>query len=201
LLAIDITHTNPIPTPALPLKGREPRTAATPPEKPKNSMSEQQEQKPQANAEVAEVKAKPKSARRRSRELALQGLYEFYVAKHDPVSIRLRVESEEDFKRADKDFFREMWRGLSDDWEALIEISQPHLDRKFDEVSPIERGIVLIGAWELKHRVDIPYRVVINESVELAKSFGGTDGHKWVNGVLDKLAPSLRAEEMASKQR
>jgi transcription antitermination protein NusB len=167
-------------------------------QKPKNAMPEQQEQSPQTNAEV---KAKPKSARRRSRELALQGLYEFYVAKHDPVSIRLRVEGEEDFKRADKDFFREMWRGLSDDWEALIEISQPHLDRKFDEVSPIERGIVLIGAWELKHRVDIPYRVVINESVELAKSFGGTDGHKWVNGVLDKLAPSLRAEEIASRQR
>jgi transcription antitermination protein NusB len=156
-------------------------------------MSEQQEQK-------TETKAKPKSARRRARELALQGLYEYYVAGHDPVTIRLRVEGEEDFKRADKDFFREMWRGLSEDWAALIETVQPHLDRKFDEVSPIERGIVIIGTWELKHRLDIPYRVAINESVELAKSFGGTDGHKWVNGVLDKLAPSLRADEIENKR-
>ncbi len=159
-------------------------------------MNEQQEQKTEVNA-----KAKPKSARRRSRELALQGLYEYYVAGHDPVSIRLRVEGDEDFKRADKDFFREMWRGLSEDWQALIDLAQPHLDRKFDEVSPIERAIVLIGTWELKHRVDIPYRVVINESVELAKSFGGTDGHKWVNGVLDKLSPSLRADELSAKHR
>jgi transcription antitermination protein NusB len=144
-------------------------------------------------------KAKPKSARRRSRELALQGLYEYYVAKHEPAMIRLRIEGEDDFKRADKDFFREMWRGVSEDWAALIELVQPHLDRKFEEVSPIERGIVVIGAWELKHRLDIPYRVAINESVELAKSFGGTDGHKWVNGVLDKLAPALRSAEIAVK--
>jgi transcription antitermination protein NusB len=144
-------------------------------------------------------KTKPKSARRRSRELALQGLYEYYVAGHEPAMIRLRIEGEDDFKRADKDFFREMWRGVSEDWAALIEIVQPHLDRKFDEVSPIERGIVVIGAWELKYRLDIPYRVAINESVELAKSFGGTDGHKWVNGVLDKLAPTLRSAEVAAK--
>jgi N utilization substance protein B len=150
--------------------------------------------------QTTEPKAKPKSARRRSRELALQGLYEHFVAGHDPVSIRLRVESEDDFKRADKDFFREMWRGLSEDWTTLVALVQPHLDRKFDEVSPIERGIILVGTWELKHRLDIPYRVAINESVELAKSFGGTDGHKWVNGVLDKLAPTLRADEVAAKR-
>jgi transcription antitermination protein NusB len=160
-------------------------------------MNEQPEQVREASVNP---KTKPKSARRRSRELALQGLYEYYVAGHDPVSIRLRVEGEEDFKRADKDFFREMWRGLSEDWQPLIDLTQPHLDRKFDEVSPIERGIILIGAWELKHRLDVPYRVAINESVELAKLFGGTDGHKWVNGVLDKLAPLLRAEEMANKR-
>lgn len=143
-------------------------------------------------------KPKPKSARRWSRELALQGLYEFYVGKHDPVSIRLRTEGEDDFKRCDKEFFRELWRGLSEDRESLIAIVQPHVDRAFEQISPIERGIILIGSWELKNRLDIPYRVVINESVELAKSFGGTDGHKWVNGVLDKVAPVLRAEEVAA---
>jgi len=143
-------------------------------------------------------KPKPKSARRWSRELALQGLYELYVGKQDPVAIRLRTEGEEDFRYCDKEFFRALWRGLSEDWEALIAIAQPHVDRAFEQISPVERGVILIGTWELKHRLDIPYRVVINESVELAKSFGGTDGHKWVNGVLDKVAPVLRADEVAA---
>lgn len=155
---------------------------------------------PVADAPVA-AKPKPKSARRWAREFALQGLYEFYVAGHDPVSIRLRTEADEDFRRCDKEFFREMWRGLTEDWEPLIAIVQPHVDRPMEQVSPIERGVILIGAWELKHRVDIPYRVAINESVELAKSFGGTDGHKWVNGVLDKVAPTLRADEVAASPR
>ena len=146
-------------------------------------------------------KAKPKSARRWAREFALQGLYEFYVAGHDPVSIRLRTEDDQDFKRADKEFFREMWRGLTVDWEAIVALVQPHIDRPFVQVSPIERSVIVIGAWELKNRPDIPYRVAINESVELAKSFGGTDGHKWVNGVLDKVAPLLRAEEVAAGSR
>jgi transcription antitermination protein NusB len=145
-----------------------------------------------------EPKPKPKSGRRCAREFALQGLYEFYVAKHDPATIRLHIEGHEDFKHSDKDFFREMWRGVIEDSAALIALVEPHLDRKFDEVSPIERANILIGAWELKHRLDVPYRVAINESVELAKSFGGTDGHKWVNGVLDKLAPMLRADEVAA---
>lgn len=156
---------------------------------------------PETPSPAAPPKAKPKSARRWAREFALQGLYEFYVAGHDPVSIRLRTEGDEDFKRADKEFFREMWRGLSEDWEALVAIVQPHVDRPFDQISPIERGIILIGAWELRNRPDIPYRVAINESVELAKSFGGTDGHKWVNGVLDKTAPLLRADEIAANPR
>jgi transcription antitermination protein NusB len=148
--------------------------------------------------EASAQKAKPKSSRRWSREFALQGLYEHYVGKQDAVSIRLRIEADEDFKRCDKEFFREMWRGLTEDWESLIASVQPHIDRPFAEVSPIERGNIIIGAWELKYRLDIPYRVVINESVELAKSFGGTDGHKWVNGVLDKLAPESRAAEVAA---
>ena len=155
----------------------------------------------QAPPNATESKPKPKSARRWAREFALQGLYELYVASHDPVSIRLRAESDEDFKRCDKAFFREMWQGLSADADGLIAIAQPHVDRPFAQISPIERGIILIGTWELKSRLDIPYRVAINESVELAKSFGGTDGHKWVNGVLDKVAPILRADEVAAGPR
>ena len=156
---------------------------------------------PSVPPDAAPPKAKPKSARRWAREFAVQGLYEFFVGGHDPVSIRLRTEGDEDFKRADKEFFREMWHGLSEGWEPLVALVQPHVDRPFAQVSPIERSVILIGAWELNNRLDIPYRVAINESVELAKSFGGTDGHKWVNGVLDKLAPLLRANEVAAGPR
>ena len=77
----------------------------------------------------------------------------------------------------------------------------PHLDRKPAELSPIERAILVIGAWELQHRLEVPYRVVINEAVELAKSYGGTDGHRFVNGVLDKVAGTLRAAEIAARAR
>ena len=154
-----------------------------------------------STAATVPASAKPKSARRWAREFAVQGLYEFYVGGHDPAAIRLRTEGDEDFKRADKEFFREMWRGLTQDWEPLVALVQPHIDRPFAQVSPIERSVILIGAWELKNRLDIPYRVAINESVELAKSFGGTDGHKWVNGVLDKVAPLLRADEVAAGPR
>lgn len=143
-------------------------------------------------------KAKPKSARRWAREFAVQALYEWFVAGHEVAAVRLRTEGDADFKRADKEFFRALWTGVSSDPSPLIALVQPHIDRPFEQVSPIERSIILIGAWELQSRLDIPYRVAINESVELAKTFGGTDGHKWVNGVLDKLAPALRADEIAA---
>lgn len=152
----------------------------------------------QTSARPAAPAIKPKSARRWAREFALQGLYERLVAGHEAGMIRLRAEAEADFKRVDKNFYREIWNGVNENGDALAALISPHLDRPIDQVSPIERGILIIGAWELQARLDIPYRVVINESVELAKSFGGTDGHKWVNGVLDKLAPTLRADEWAT---
>ena len=152
-----------------------------------------------ASTRPASAKAgKPKSARRWAREFAVQALYELFVAGHEIAAVRLRTEGDPDFRRADKEFFRELWTGVTTDTDALINAVQPHVDRPFEQVSPIERSIILIGAWELRQRLDIPYRVAINESVGLAKTFGGTDGHKWVNGVLDKLAPLLRAEEVAA---
>ncbi|MBS0314797.1 MAG: transcription antitermination factor NusB [Proteobacteria bacterium] len=144
---------------------------------------------------------RPKSARRWSREFAVQALYERFVADHDALSIRRNREADADFKRVDREFFDELWTAVSTQGEALADLVRPHLDRSFEQISPIERSIVLIGAWELQSRLDIPYRVVINEAVELAKTFGGTDGHKWVNGVLDKLAPLLRADELADAGR
>ena len=108
----------------------------------------------------------------------------------------MQLESSKGYERADAEYFEAMWRGLGEHADARVESLAPLLDRKPAELSPIERAILAIGAWELDERPEIPYRVVINEAVELAKSFGGIDGHKFVNGVLDKLAARIRPEEV-----
>ncbi len=141
------------------------------------------------------------AARRRSRSLGLQGLYQRQLAHHDPDTIRLQLHESPGWDDADAEYFDDLWRGVTDGWDALIAQVAPHLDRKPAELSPIERAILVIGAWELQHRLEVPYRVVINEAVELAKSYGGTDGHRFVNGVLDKVAGTLRAAEIAARAR
>jgi len=139
------------------------------------------------------------SARRRSRSLALQGLYQRQLAHHDPDTIRLQLVEAPGWDDADGEYFDDLWRGVTGDWDALLAEVAPHLDRKPAELSPVERAILVIGAWELQHRREVPYRVVINEAVELAKSYGGTDGHRFVNGVLDKVAGTLRGAEIAAR--
>jgi len=136
--------------------------------------------------------------RRRAREFALQGLYQRQLSRNDPQAIRSQLGEAAGFAKADAAYFDELWRGTIVDYDAMITLVAPFLDRKPAELSPIERAILVIGAWELKHRLDVPYRVAINEAVELAKAYGGTDGHKFVNGVLDKLAGTLRASEIAA---
>ena len=136
-----------------------------------------------------------KSARRRSREFALQGLYSWLLAGQPVLDITAQLEESKGFERADHTYFSLLMRGAIEQQGTLEEALAPCLDRKVRELSPVERGILLLGAWELKNAPEVPYRVVINEAVELAKSFGGTDGHKYVNGVLDRLAKSLRAQE------
>ena len=136
-----------------------------------------------------------KSARRRSREFALQGLYSWLLAGQPVSDITAQLEESRGFERADHAYFSLLMRGAIEQQGALEEALALCLDRKVRELSPVERGILLLAAWELKNAPEVPYRVVINEAVELAKSFGGTDGHKYVNGVLDKLAKSLRAQE------
>jgi N utilization substance protein B len=136
-----------------------------------------------------------KSARRRSREFALQGLYSWLLAGQPVSDIAAQLEESRGFERADHAYFSLLVRGAIEQQGALEESLARCLDRKVRELSPVERSILLLGAWELKNAPEVPYRVVINEAVELAKSFGGTDGHKYVNGVLDKLAKSLRTQE------
>jgi len=139
--------------------------------------------------------------RRRARELVLQGLYQRHLSRNDADDVRLDLAASQGYLRADQSYFGELWDGVNRENDALIAALSPHLDRKPAELSPIERAILVIGAWELAHRVEIPYKVVINEAVEIAKSFGGTDGHRYVNGVLDKLAADVRATEIAAIRR
>jgi len=136
--------------------------------------------------------------RRRARELALQGLYQRQVGGGEPAAIRAHLAENPGYREADRAFLDELWQGVNADQEGLMGELSPHLDRRSGELSPIERSILIIGAWELVHRLETPYRVVINEAVELAKAYGGTDGHRFVNGVLDKLAARVRAPEIAA---
>ncbi len=143
---------------------------------------------------------KPISPRRRSREFAMQGVFQWIFTGDSVSDILKNLEELEEFKKADNGFLTAQLRGTLNDMEALRGLVEPLADRKWEEVSPVERAILLIGAWELVHSPEIPYRVTINEAIELGKRFGGTDGHKYVNGVLDKLATQVRPEEVAEKR-
>ena len=138
-----------------------------------------------------------KSGRRRSREFAVQALYQWQLASPSLDDIEKQYVGMEGFEKADANLFLLLVSGVIKHAESLQEKLTPFLDRPWVEVSPIERAVLLIAAHELITMMDTPYRVVINEAIELAKSFGGTDGHKYVNGVLDQLASQVRAEEIA----
>jgi N utilization substance protein B len=140
----------------------------------------------------------PKSARRKSRELALQGLYEWLLNGSEVGVIIAHTRERQPTIKMDEAHFEALVTGATRQQAALDAQLAPHLDRPLAELSPVEHGALLIGAYELAHCPDIPYRVVINECVELAKTFGGTDGYKYVNGVLDKLAGQLRSAEVAA---
>ncbi len=145
-------------------------------------------------------KAPAKSARRRAREFALQGLYQWRVGGQDEAAIEAHLPELEGFEKADKAFCQKLVRGVLAQREILAGQIGAHIDRAFDELSPVEASVLLLGAFELNHHPETPYRVSINEAIELTKAFGGTDGHKYVNGVLDKLAADLRAVEVEAKK-
>lgn len=152
-----------------------------------------------ASGSVPRPRSGGRSARRRARELALQGVYEWLVGRQGAGAIETHLMESEDFDKADREHFREVLHGVTGSADALRGLFVPFIDRRPEQLSPVEHGILLIGAYELQHRLEIPYRVVINEAVELAKSFGGTEGFKYVNGVLDKVALKLRPQEVASR--
>ena len=135
--------------------------------------------------------------RRRSREFALQGIYQWQIAGGDAAAIGRQLGEAKGFEKVDADYFSSLLAGTIAAAPDLEKAITPHLDREFRRLSPVERGILLLAGYELAHRPEVPYRAVINEAVELAKSYGGTDGYKFVNGVLDKLAAQLRSAEKA----
>ena len=136
------------------------------------------------------------SARRKAREFALQGLYEWLIGGADAGAIDAHVREQEGFAKCDAAHFDMLLHGCIREAVELDAQLVAHLDRKTEQLSPVEHAVLMIGTYELRHCLDIPYKVAINEAVELAKSFGGTDGHKYVNGVLDKTAADLRSVEV-----
>jgi len=138
--------------------------------------------------------------RRRAREFVLQGLYQRQLSGNAPEAIREHLVEASGFRNCDAAYFEAMWAGVVAEFDSLTR-ELPLTDRRVAELSPIERALIAMGAWELAHRPEIPYRVAINEAVELAKSYGGTDGHRFVNGVLDKIAASERASEIDAEKR
>lgn len=142
-----------------------------------------------------------KSPRRRAREFALQGIYQWLLSGNSVSVIEDHMSQVSGFDKADRQLFVELLRGTLNNVDALQSEFAPFVDRPLAELSPVERAILLLATHELKHRIETPYRVVINEAIELAKGYGGTEGHRFVNGVLDKLAARLRTVEVEAARK
>ncbi len=153
----------------------------------------------------ARSRANARSARRMAREFALQGIYAWLLRGAQGLDelgeIDAHVRDDEHFGEADIQWYQTLLQGTVSNADDLRERFKPYVDRPLAELSPIEHAILLIGSFELVHHIEVPYRVAINEAVELAKSFGGTDGFRFVNGVLDKLAAEARSTEVAAAVR
>lgn len=152
---------------------------------------------------MSEMEAKKIAAvspRHRARELAMQGIYQWRVSGSDASGIEKQMLAEKNLGRFDKGLFTRLLRGTLAQHAEVEALLAPHLDRPLADLSPVEFAVLLLGAYELSQHIEVPYKVAINEAVELAKTFGGTDGYKYVNGVLDKLAPQVRAVEFSARK-
>ncbi|MBN8503447.1 MAG: transcription antitermination factor NusB [Burkholderiales bacterium] len=149
----------------------------------------------------ARNKTTPRSARRQARQVALQGLYQWLLSGEDAGAIDAHLRDQSNYAGCDQKHLDTLLHGCIREAAALDALLTEHVDRPTKELSPVEHGALMIGAFELQQCLDVPYRVVINEAVELAKGFGGTDGHKYVNGVLDRLAAQLRRTELEADRK
>ena len=135
--------------------------------------------------------------RRKARHYGLQALYQWTLSGASPSDIEAEFRVDNDFKHTDGEYFSAVLKGVVDDVDGLESLFEPALDRTLDELDPIERNLLRLGTFELRDRIDVPYKVVISEAVALAKKFGATDSHRYINGVLDKVARELRQVELA----
>ena len=141
------------------------------------------------------------AARRKARHYAMQALYQWQMTKDPLTDIEAQFRADYDFKKVDLAFFQDILHQVPANLSELEQAFSAHLDRDIDELDPIELALLRLGSYELLKRIDVPYKVAINESVELAKKFGATDGHKYINGVLDKLAQVVRAVEVNAQSK
>lgn len=139
--------------------------------------------------------------RRKAREFAVQGIYQWLLNKQPVADLVKQLREQDGFAEIDETMFLALLKGVVDDNEQIDRHLSRYVDRSVAELSPVEHAILLLGAQELLHHPEVPYRVVLNEAVELAKTFGGTDGHKYVNGVMDKLAAAVRGDEVNKPRR
>jgi N utilization substance protein B len=139
-----------------------------------------------------------RSPRRRAREFVLQGLYQWQMTNAPAAEIARNLSELEGYGAADEAFLDTELAGVIGEAAGLRAMLEPFADRKWAEVSPVEKAILLMGAWEIAHVPEVPYRVAINEAIELAKRFGGIDGHKYVNGILDRVCAAVRPDEVAA---
>lgn len=134
---------------------------------------------------------KKPSARRRARECAVQALYSWAVSGNNVEQVELAFVLDQDMEGVDKPYFRKLFRQTVENIEAVDFTIEPYIDRAFDELDPIEKAVLRLAVYELRFELDVPYKVVINEAIEVAKVFGADESHKYINGVLDKIAPAL----------
>jgi N utilization substance protein B len=138
-------------------------------------------------------------ARTNARKAAVQALYQWQMAGQNLGEIERQFLEDERLKDAQKSYFVELFYGVPKNLEAIDQALSEFVDRPVDTIDPVERAILRIGVYELLHRLDMPYRVVLNEGINLAKYFGADGSHKYVNGILDKIAQQKRAMEIKSK--
>ena len=136
------------------------------------------------------------SQRKKARHLLVQALYQWHMSGNSLVDIEAEFHTDNDMKKLDGDYFREIFHGVPKQIDAIEAAYQPHLDRAMDELDPIARAVLQLSCYEMLYRIDVPYKVVINEAVSLAKKFGATDSYKYINGVMDKVAADKRAAEV-----
>jgi N utilization substance protein B len=144
---------------------------------------------------------KPGKSRRKSREFALKGMYQCFINGGSAEEIACNLSEDPDFARADQGYFRTLLGGVIERLAELDDRLRNYLDREVSGLNPIEHAILCIAGYELVYQPSVPYRVAINEAVELAKLYGGTDGYKYVNGVLDKFATEARNDEVRSSRK